>query len=194
MGAAPPLIMISFWPAFGLAYVATTLLASAVSHAVQFGSFRELVRDHAIVASRRAPLTAALTMIGEATAGAAALVLLLRQPAAAATLLLFTATGAMGVGFLFYIRRLLRRRHSGLGCGCTPLSSPLTPVSQLPSAALAVVSCTGLAGLLVAGGMGATLASGGSLAVLAPLWGVTLAVLVMLAPASVPSTAPDRRR
>jgi hypothetical protein len=195
VGSPRPLIMISFWPAFGFAYVATTLLVSAVSHAVRFGSFRDLIRDHAIIPSRGAPLAACLTLLAEATVGAAALVLLLRQSATAAALLLFAAVGALGIGFLLYIRRLLRRPHTGSGCGCTPLSSPLTPASQLPSAALAVVSATALAAVaLLDTRQAAGFDSGGSLSALAPLWGVSLSFLVMLVPASMPSVAADSRR
>jgi hypothetical protein len=193
--AQGPLIMISFWPAFGLAYLATTLLASAVSHAVRFGSFRDLIRDHAILPSRGESPAALLTLLAEAAAGAAAIVLLLRQPDAAATLLLFAATGALGVGFLIYIRRLLRQPHSTSGCGCTPLSSPLTQASQLPSAALVVVSAAGLAAALLSAWKPlAVVEGGGSLSALPPLWGVTVAVLVMLAPASMPSATIDSRR
>jgi hypothetical protein len=187
--------MISFWPVFGLAYIATTLLASAVSHAVRFRTFRELVRGHAIIPSRGAPLVASLTLSAEVTAGTAALMLLLRQPVTVAMLLLFAATGSLGVGFLLYVRRLLRQRRGAPGCGCTPLSSPLTQASQLPSAALAAVSVAALlAVLLLHWQDGSGLNGGGSLSLLAPLWGVTLATLIMLVPASMPSETVDGRR
>jgi hypothetical protein len=187
------LIVVSFWTQLGLAYAATTLLASGVSHGIGFGSFRNLIRDHAIIPSRAAPLVAAATLLAELAAGTMALVLLLRRSATVPTLLFFAAIGALGVAFVFYIRRLLRRPHTTSGCGCTPLSSPLTPASQLPGAALAAVSVTALAATFLQnwyagpGGFGA-------LTVLPTLWGVTLAFLVMLVPASTPSPTVDSGR
>lgn len=196
MGAARrQLIMISFWSSFGLAFIATTLLASGATHAIGFSSFRNLIRDHAIIPSRGAPIVALLTVLAELTAGAAALVFLLSQSTAGPTVVLFAVTGALGVAFVLYLRRLLRQPHRASGCGCTPLSSPLTPASQLPGAALAAVSATALvaAFLQIRYGGAADPDSVGPLAVMAPLWGLTLAVLVMLVPASVPSLTVDRR-
>ena len=195
MGAAGPLIMLSFVTPFALAYVATTLLAGAVGHAARLGSFHDLIREHAIIPPRGAPLAALLTLLAEPVGGTAAIVLLLRQSDAAATLLLFAATGGLGVGFHLYIRRLLGQPHTTSGCGCTPLSSPLTPASLLPSAALVMVSAAGLATALVSDWTPvAAPGSGGSLSLLAPLWGMTVAVLVMLAPASMPSAPIDSGR
>lgn len=187
--------MTSFWPAFGLAYVAASLLVSAASHIGRPGAFRDVIRQHAIIPARTVPVAAALTISAETTAGVVALVLLLRRPASPSAQLLFAATTAMGVGFLIYIRRLIRRRHTGSGCGCTPWASPVTAASQLPSAALVGFSAAGLVSIWLQSWLhdGESSASG-ELSVMAPLWGLTLAGMILLVPASMPPLTADGGR
>jgi hypothetical protein len=189
------LIVIAFWSSFGLTYVATALLASGASHLLGFSSFRDVVDDHAIVPARFALIVVLLTLIAELVTGTAALVLLIAQSSAVPALLLFAFAGALGVGFVAYVRRLLRQPDRASSCGCSPLASPLTSASQLPGVALSTVSAVALAAtFLLDRNMAAAHGdSFGSLGLLPPLWGVTLAVLVMLVPASVPSLAVDRR-
>ncbi|MGH3961968.1 MAG: hypothetical protein ACRDRY_01750, partial [Pseudonocardiaceae bacterium] len=67
--------------------------------------------------------------------------------------------------------------------GCTPLPAPLAPASLLPAGMLAVVAILAL-GAIAAGPRGPGTA-------FPLLWGVTLALLVVLVPASVPNPAAE---
>lgn len=186
--------MTGFWPVFGLTYVAATLLISGGWHLLRFRSFRHLVRSHEIVPSPLVTATAALTPIAELSAGTAALLLAVAPTALAPARVLLTTTGVLGVVFVLYVRRLLRQPVRSVACGCSPLSSPVTPASLIPGGALAAVSVTALAATFVPSGPADAAARGpGLLAVLPPLWGVALAALVMLVPASMPPSVVDSR-
>lgn len=186
--------MITFWWPFGCAYLAATLLPSGVSHLFGFGSFRDLLRTHAIIPQRLATPVALTTLLAELVAGSAALILLPLHRAAAA-MLLFGGTAVVGLGFLLYVRRLLGRPGRAVSCGCSPLAAPLTSASVLPGAMLAVVSVTALA-VTVIGDRLPGVPTGefvGALSWFPPLSGVTLAAVVMLVPASAPSPATEGR-
>ena len=166
--------MIAFLVPAGLAVVATLLLTSGAWHAARFGEFRALVRAHGIVPE---PL-AAVTTVAEIACGASALALLVYayRPQAAAGL--FAATTVLGLGFLAYVRQLLRRPVTGTSCGCSPLSGALTPAARVPGLVLTVASGLGLLSAVTAGDI--------TMHPLAWLWGVTVAATALLAPAVAP--------
>lgn len=183
--------MIAFWLPMGLAYVAVTTLTSGAGHLVRPGAFRDLVRRHGVVPRRLATPVAAMTVTAELAFGTAALVLLPQghRPWAAAGV--FAGSLGMGLGFLVYVRRLLRLPADDVGCGCSPLAGPLTPAATVPATALTVVSALSL--LAVAASV-AVAWDGASAEPLAWLWGGTLAVVVLLVPAVAPPTVPEGSR
>ena len=184
-----PASLSGFLASFGFAFLATTLLASGASHVAGIVGFRDLVRAHAIV-PQRLVLPVVLGVLGlELIGGAAALLLAMQQrPDVAPAVALCSASSLAGLGFVFYIRRLLRTKAAA-PCGCSPFAGPTTPASLILGAALALASVLALATTLA-------LASGperneieGVAHALAATWGVTMAALTMLVPASVPVPA-----
>lgn len=178
-----------FLSSFGFAFLAATLLASGASHVVGIVGFRDLVREHAIV-PRRLVLPVVLGVLSlELIGGAAALLLAVQQrPDVAPAVVLCTASALAGVGFVLYVRRLLRT-NSAAPCGCSPFTGPTTAASLILGAALALASVLALATTLA-------LSSGperneieGIAHALAVSWGVTMAALTMLVPASMPAPA-----
>lgn len=170
--------MIGFVTLLALGYIVVALLPSGVAHLARFGAFHAVVRAHHVVPTRAAASVALLVAVAETGLGGAAVVGAARGGAPA---ILFAAAAALGVGFAGYVRALLRRPDTGVGCGCTPLPAPLTSASVLPGGALAVVAMLALA----ASAAGPT----GPAAVFGLLWGATLALLVAMVPASAPRPA-----
>jgi len=167
-----------FVTALALGYLAAALLPSGVAHLARFGAFRGVVRAHRVVPDRAAAPVALLVAVAEIGLGAAAAAAAMRGNALP---VLFAAAAVLGVGFILYLRALLRHPDTGVGCGCTPLSAPLTPASLLPGGMLTVVAILALAAT-AAGPSGPGTA-------LPLLWGATLALLVVLVPASAPQPA-----
>ena len=185
----------SFFYFLSLDYVAATLLIGGVGHVLGISRFRDLVRNHNIVPSRFATATAVLVIAFELMAGSASLAVLLNQQIAPRSSLVFAICAVAGSAFAFYIWRLLSHPEGVSSCGCSPFAGPLTPISIVPALALLLMS---LLGLLAAGlGFGQSLAVTYELlgiAVALPIaWGVTLALLVLLLPASMPSLATNGR-
>jgi hypothetical protein len=173
-----------FFLSFGLAYVAATLLATGVSHVWRFSSFRMLVRAHKIVPASLVLPAAACLVVYELVAGGLAAGLLIAPRMPVFAMLVFVSCVLAGAAFWLYVRRLLNRPVRSGSCGCLPVSSPLTSASLTPSASLAIVSLTGLAATAL--GSAAEPAPLG-VVLLAALWGVTLAGLLVLFPAAVPA-------
>jgi hypothetical protein len=181
--------MLTFAVPFALAQIAAALLASGLAHLVRFAPFRALVREHGLI-PRGFTTPVALGVLGlELAAGGAALAALLAAGSPRQHLALFAVCAVLGTAFAVYVRALLRRPVRASACGCSPVSSPLTPASLVPSVALLVASLAGAAAVA----MGAATGSGAEpLAVLlAVLWGLTLAGLQFLYPAAIPA-APRR--
>lgn len=172
--------MSGFVTALALGYLAAALLPGGVVHLARFGAFRAVVRAHGVVPNRAAAAVALLVAVTETGLGAAAVVAAVRSSLPP---ILFAAAAVLGVGFVLYLRALLRRPDTGAGCGCTPLPAPLAPASLLPAGMLAVVAILAL-GAIAAGPSGPGTA-------FPLLWGVTLALLVVLVPASVPKPAAE---
>ncbi|MGH2941847.1 MAG: MauE/DoxX family redox-associated membrane protein [Solirubrobacteraceae bacterium] len=175
----------AFFASFGFAYLAATLLASAAGHLAALARFRDLVRSHAILPPRLV-MPGVLGVLGfELVGGVAALLFAVeRRPPTAPVVVLCAASAVAGLAFVLYVRRLLRT-VAAAPCGCSPLSGPTTSASLVLGAALALVSVVALAATV------AQAASGGEVEgialVLAPAWGVTMAALTMLVPASMPA-------
>lgn len=188
--------MITFLSSFALGYVAATLLVSGAGHVVRPARFRALLVGHAVLPARLALPVALLTPLAELALGGSALVLVLDNGAAGRALVL-AGTVVLALAFARYLSRYLARYRAGaaqdgaagLECGCTPLSAPLTPASALPAAALALVALTGLVAALLLDRFPAT-AVGAPYAV-PVLWGVTVAAIVMLLPATMPVPDPE---
>lgn len=158
------------------------LLPAGIAHLLRPAQFAQLVAAHGVLRPRSAPAVAVAVGVTETVVGGGALVAIvadgLRRPVLGAALLL-------GIAFVTYLTALMRRPHAGLGCGCTPLAGPVTTASLLPGAVLVAVSVPALP----AAGAPAGAAWSG------PVWfgavcGATLAVAVMLVPATVPDPEP----
>jgi hypothetical protein len=176
--------LLGFFRDFSSAFVAATLLASGLGHAIRLPAFRALVREHGIVPPRWALAVAAGVAAYElAGGGLAAGLLVCRHPAALAASV-FGSCALAGCAFWLYVRRLLDRPVRVAWCGCSPISSPLTPASLTPSSSLVVVSLGGLAAAVLGPADPAALGA----ALLPALWGVTVAGLLVLFPAVVPAS------
>jgi hypothetical protein len=182
--------MLTFVVVFALAQIAATVLASGVGHLVRLGSFRALVREHGLVSRGWAAPVALGVLALELLAGGAALTALLAGASPGEQALLFAACAGLGGAFTVYVRALLRRPVRAGSCGCSPVASPLTPASLVPSVALLAVSLAG-AGATLLGPDAAPPAGASSTEPLAPflasLWGLTLAGLQFLYPAAIPA-------
>lgn len=173
--------MTGFIDLCALALVAAVLLATGGAHLAGLGGFSRLLGHHGLVpGALAAPLAVGVTL-GELAAGAAALAALAGGDPRLGTTAFATALGA-GAAFIVYLRRLLEAGHTG-SCGCSPLASPLTPASFVPASALAVA---GVLGLVARWAAGPAPPPGGAWSALPVAWGVTLAALVLLLPASAP--------
>jgi hypothetical protein len=161
-----------------LGYSVAALLPVGVAHLLRPMSFGRLIATHGVLAPQVAPAIAVAVAAAECALGGAALVGLLRGgphgPVLGAALLL-------GIAFVAYLAGLLRRPHTGVICGCTPLAGPVTTASVLPGAVLVVVCA-----LALPGAVGAP--AGASW--FGVVCGVTLAVAVTLVPATAPVEEP----
>lgn len=178
----------AFLSSSGFAYLAAALLASGAGHLLDLRGFRDLLRTHAILPSRLVTPAVLCALSFELVGGATALLLAVQQdPAVAPAVVLCAATAIAGLGFVVYVRRLLRT-SAAAPCGCSPLAGPTTPASLLLGAALVLTSAVTLTAT-------AALPAGdvdGVARLLAPVWGVTLAAVTMLVPASMPTPAVPR--
>jgi hypothetical protein len=171
-----------------LSFIAATLLASGSGHLFGFSGFRAVMQSHNVVRPGFTTLVAIVISVFELVAGSASLVALLSNGTTPLTALLFVLCAIAGCAFVWYIRQLLRNPTGIASCGCSPLTSPLTPASLVPATALLVVSAAGLATTSFGFDLPLHLSYERlSIAVALPLvWGVTLAMITMLLPASVP--------
>lgn len=179
--------MLAFVHLSGLAFVAATLLATGSAHLVGVAGFARLLRQHGLLPDALAAPLAMLVTGTELTIGLAALAALLGGDPRLATAAFAAALGAGGM-FVVYLRRLVRAGHTG-SCGCSPLASPLTPASFVPAASLVA---TGAIGLLARWATVA-LPRPGVWSSLAIAWGLTLAALVLLLPATAPGNVAEAR-
>lgn len=169
-----------------LGYVAAALTAGGIHHATKLTGFSETVRSHRIVPAAIATPVAILVTIFEIAAGGAAVFMLFSENAAAHARLLFSICSVSGVLFALYVRRLLRNPQGISSCGCSAFAGPLTIASIIPALALVLVSALGF--VTTAPGLGNTLPANFPVA-LPLIWGVTLALIVNLIPASMPRPA-----
>jgi hypothetical protein len=178
-----------------LGYVAATLMISGTGHVLGVAHFRDLMRAHSIIPARLATTTAVLVTAFELAAGSAVLAVLLNGEMAVWAPLLLAVCAAAGGAFAFYIRGLLRRPEGITSCGCSPFAGPLTPASMVPALALLLISLLGLvaAGLGYSSPLGATYGLLGISVALPLAWGVTLALIIILLPASMPRPATNER-
>lgn len=181
----------TFFYYLSLGYVATTLLTSGLGHALWIGNFRDLVRSHSIIPAGLVTATAFLVVAFELVAGGSSLAVLLKEEVAALASLLFAVCAAAGVAFAFYIRRLLRRPEGIASCGCSLFASPLTPVSIVPALTLLLISILGMAaaGLGYGRPLGVAYGLMGISLALPLVWGITLALIIIMLPASMPRPA-----
>jgi hypothetical protein len=170
--------MTAFLLGVALGYCVAALLPAGIAHLVRPTSFGRLIEAHGVLASRSAPVVAVAVGVTEVALGGAALAGLVRGgrywPVLGTGLLL-------GIAFVAYLTSLLQRPHTGLACGCTPLAGPVTTASLLPGAVLAAVCALALPG---AAGAPADATW------FAVVCGATLAVAVMLVPATAPAEEP----
>lgn len=180
----------SFLAPFACAYLAAALLPSGVMHLVRLRSFGTLLYAHGIVPPVLIVPAAIAVAVLELGLGMAALLgsarIRLPLPPAA----LPAGAAALGAVFVLYLILLFNRppRRPHGSCGCTPWESPLTGASLLPAAGLLLIGLLGLNAALSSEEWLTT----GAVWALAVLWGATLAPLVALIPATVPS-GPERR-
>lgn len=177
--------MLSFVQLGGLAFVAASLLATGGAHLIGLPGFARLLRQHGLLPGvLAAPLAVVVTGAELAIALAALAALAGSDPGFGPWLgtTAFAASLAAGGVFLVYLRRLRRTGHSG-SCGCSPLASPLTPASFAPAAFLAATGALGLLARWAAAPISLSLQAWSGLAI---TWGVTLAGIVLLLPASAP--------
>jgi hypothetical protein len=169
----------------GLAFVAALLTATGGSHLVRLPDLARLLRHHRLLPPAAAlPAALAVTAVELATAATAAGALVAgswRLAAAASA-----AAVISGGGFVAYLRQLVRRSGRGGSCGCTPFDSPLTPASFAPAAGLVAAGALGLA-LSPAGSLDPT--AGPAWSMLPVVWGLSLAGLVALLPATAPRSS-----
>ncbi len=180
--------MLTFVHHCTLAFVAAVLLATGGAHLAGLGGFKRLLRQHGLLPGGLAAPLAVLVTGAELTVGLAALVALVGGESGLGRAAFAAALG-VGGAFVVYLRRLLRAGHTG-SCGCSPLASPLTPASFVPAASLVATGAFGLLARWTA--TAAPLPSRGWSG-LAIAWGLTLAALVLLLPASAPGNVAEAR-
>ena len=170
---------------FAAGYLATTLLTSGFGHAVQFRWFQSDLRSHKVLPPRSIWLAAALITLLELAAGTAAVRALLFERQGVGTLLV---SFVLGLAFLAYVVKLLSAAVPPQSCGCSVIESPLTPASVAPATGLILAALLGLAVTL-----GGERAGGAQEAALGVAWGITLAGLTLLLPATMPEMHKVRR-
>lgn len=177
--------VVTFFSLLAPTFIATVLLSSGIGHVIDFRSFAAVVRSQGLVPHRSVGRIAAGVVCVELLLGGGALAVLTGRVPRGWTLTLTSGSLVVALAFFIYLRRLLRRPHAAATCGCSPLESPLSELSRVPAAALAVVASIGLLAVLIQPA-DATL-SIASLAerALPVMWGVALAGIVLLVPAAV---------
>jgi hypothetical protein len=181
--------VLDFVSLLGLSLLAALLTVTGIAHAGRPGRLIGLLQQHRLVPRPLvAPVAVAVPVAELALAAAAVVALVGGRPGPTAVAL----AGGLGAGLAFaaYLGRLMAS-GSDADCGCTPLEAPLTSASFAPAASLIVACGLGLAAGAV-GGSGTVEGSAWSL--LPVLWGPVLALLVVLAPATVPVAASHRSR
>lgn len=167
-----------------LSYIATSLLASGVHHGTRSARFSSIVRSHRMIPARFATPLAILVTVFELVAGGAAVAVMWKETTVPAPLI-FLICILTGFAFALYVRQLLRHPQGITSCGCSAFASPLTIASIVPALALTVVSLIGLASTAFGSGD----LKPEFLVILPVVWGVTLAVIINLVPASMPRPA-----
>ena len=172
--------MIPFWDALAFACSATVFLVSGIGHLRHPRRFARAVHGHRLLPGFLVAPLAVLLAVGEVTVGiAAALALAGRLPESWAPSLL-VGTAWVCLALAAYLCVLFVSRPYAETCGCTPWSTPLSALSLAPAVitgSLAVLA-------FVAGSRGMSSIESG---LLGALWGLTIAVLVLAAPAAVPA-------
>ncbi len=188
----PPLTFVYY---LALAYLAATLLTSGLGHTLGLGRFRDLMKEHTIVPAGLAMTIAFVIAAFELVAGSLLLTLLVKETATVSASILFGMCGIAGGAFASYINRLLHNPDRMTSCGCSPLEGPLTSVSLVPAFALILTSCFGLlaTGLGFGGPVDGTYGVIGISVALPLAWGVTLALIIILLPASMPRAEINER-
>jgi hypothetical protein len=167
--------------------LAAVLVATGIGHLLHLRRFHVLIRSHNVLPAALSGVAAALVTTLE-LCGAAVFVAMLLEGAAPRRVVVLATTAVAGVAFLVYLRRLLRNSRATASCGCSPLDGPLTPASLVPAASLVIASILGLASVAMEGV--ARSKPEPAVLLLAVVWGVTLALLVLLLPAAaVPRAA-----
>lgn len=187
--------MLTFLSLLAPAFIAAMLLTTGIGHLRSFGDFTVLVRDHRVLPAGIARVAAGGVVAVELLvgAGAAAVVAGAAPPGAGAALT--GLSGIIGLAFLAYVGRLLRRPGVAGGCGCSPMAAPLTRLSRVPAAALAAVAALSLLAAAIRPGddlpaVASLPAHAVATAALPVLWGVTLAAVVLLVPAAAGEPEP----
>jgi hypothetical protein len=172
--------VIPFWDALAFGCSATVFLVSGSGHLLHPRRFARAIRGHRLLPGALAAPLAALLAAGELTAGVAgALALAGRLPESWAPFLLMgTASVCLALGA--YLCVLFVTRPYAETCGCTPWSTPLSALSLVPAAVTGSLAALAL----VASSHEVTSFGGG---LLGALWGLTIAALVLAAPAAVPA-------
>jgi hypothetical protein len=186
--------MLTFAWYFSVAFIAATLIVSGAGHVIGFARFVTTIRSHGLVPVRYAIGVAALVTVFEVAGGGLALAVLGLNDSTTLGAITFAACTVMGVAFLLYIRLLLKRPHTVASCGCSPLPSAVTPASLAPSAGLTATSCLGLAASALGAPTLLRLAALPEFILLAVGWGVTLAGIVLVYPATVPASGREGGR
>jgi hypothetical protein len=172
--------VIPFWDALAFGCSATVFLVSGSSHLLHPRRFARAVRGHRLLPG---PVVAPLAVVlaaGEMTVGVAgALALAGRLPERWAPVLL-TGTACICLALGAYLCVLFVMRPQAETCGCTPWSTPLSALSLVP----AVVTGSLAVLALVASSHNVSSFDSG---LLGALWGLTVAALVLAAPAAVPA-------
>lgn len=191
--------MLTFLSLLAPAFIAAILLTTGIGHLRSFGDFAVLVRDHGVLPVGVARVAAGGVVAVELLvgAGAAALVAGAVPPGVGAALT--GLSGVIGLAFLAYVGRLLRRPGVAGGCGCSPMAAPLTRLSRVPAAALAAVAAFGLLAAALRPGdnmpaVASLPAHAVAAAALPVLWGVALAAVVLLVPAAAGEPEPEATR
>lgn len=174
--------MTLFVSTFALAFLSALWLVTGLGHGLAWNRFRRTITSHRVIPPLWGLLAAAVIPPAELGLGIGALGSLARNGSLPAWVSLGSA--ALALVFGLYLVGLLRRGPApGVSCGCSPLAGPLTPLSLLPALAVGIASLAGGAAASVdVAGVAAELPPGAS--VLAALWGLTLAGLVLLIPAA----------
>ena len=163
-----------------VSYLAASLISSGLHHGTRIAGFSEIVQSHRVVPRVIAPVITTLVTLCELAAGGAALAVLFNEKVAVWASLIFAGCIAMGLVFSLYVGRLLRDPEGITSCGCSAFSSPLTRASLIPAIALTLVSLLALATSNPSTELPKTML------VLPLFWGVTLALIINLLPASMP--------